>query len=1264
MRLTRALASLLVLFLAACPGSKSVTPPITEQDAGTRDGGDTALSLDTTALPEAYLGDAYATLLAASGGKPPYAWSIGSGALPPGLQLAASGHLTGFPATSGSFALAVVVQDASGASSSRELTLSVLSPPAIAGTTLPLGVVGAPYSTSIDVHGGRAPLSLHVTTGALPPGLSLEAHSLSGTPTSAIASAFTLEVRDANGRSASASFELTIRDGLTITPTTLPDAYSDTAYRQTLTSLGGKAPFRWSLVSGALPSGLSLLDSGLIEGTASTLGTSSFTVKVTDADGASDTREVTLTTYLPPLLAPLSTTSAYTQDAVAIALQAAQGKAPYVFSASGPVPPGLVLAPEGLLHGQPSQAGTFSFELTARDANGRNATRAITFTVHARPTISTQGLPDATSGQAYSQQLTANGGQGTLTWRLASGALPIGLSLGANGTISGTPTTPGTASFTVSATDTGGRSDSRALSLSVYSAPLITTGTLADGYVTTPYSATVSASGGRAPYTWSLHSGALPAGISLAPGTGVISGSLGATPSSASFTLRVTDSGGRIGLQSFLLHVLEPPTLSGVATALSAYVSNPFDVTYIASGGRSPLTFYTSSMLPPGLTLSANGTLTGTPTTTNTWSGTILVADANGRTASQAFSITVYTLPAITTSSLPEAQGGAAYSHSLAATGGRPPLSWSISSGALPLGLSLSTTGALSGSTTAASSTFTARVTDSNGRFAERPLTLPVYLPPVITTTTLPGGLVGQSYATPLTANGQAPFTWSTLGALPAGLTLTSDGELTGVPTSPGTTSFTAVVQDARGASASRPLSLVVSGTGQLFTVGQWNLEWFGADNLGPPDDLQVTRARDILLGVGANLWGLVEMVDAQDFANLKSQLPGYSGFLANDTSYVPGGAAWYSTGEQKPGILYDDSLTFSGAQLVLTESAFSFGGRPPLRVDLLANFHGVQTPLVVIVMHMKAFADLESYTRRQEASLALKTYLDGLPPSTHAFVIGDWNDDVDVSITRENGVNLPTPFANFLEDTAHYTFVTRPLSLAGERTTVEYRDAIDHTLVSDDVAAHYVYNSVRVLRPDTTYPDYVDTVSDHYPVISRYDFGGGGSPDAGTGTPPVVFINEVLANEPAVPIADGGTAADSHYEFIEVVNTGGSPADLSGWTLQDAVATRHTFATGTVIAPGKAYVVFGGPRGFIPGTPDTVAASSGQLGLNNDTDTVSLRAGDGTLVDTLSYSSTRDNTSINRDPDAQSGASFVLHTVLNPALTSSPGRRANGGAF
>lgn len=155
----------------------------------------------------------------------------------------------------------------------------------------------------------------------------------------------------------------------------------------------------------------------------------------------------------------------------------------------------------------------------------------------------------------------------------------------------------------------------------------------------------------------------------------------------------------------------------------------------------------------------------------------------------------------------------------------------------------------------------------------------------------------------------------------------------------------------------------------------------------------------------------------------------------------------------------------------------------------------------------------------------------------------------------------------------------------------------------------------------------------------------------------PVLFLNEILANEPG---------SDTAGEIVEIVNSGTAAADLSGYTLSDSASARHTFAAGTTLDVGEAIVVFGGAAAIPGGLTGAVAASTGTLGLSNSGDTVTLRDGGGVSIDAFTYTSSlsgTDGVSMNRSPDATAGAGFALHTTLS-AGSSSPGTRADGSAF
>jgi uncharacterized repeat protein (TIGR01451 family) len=157
--------------------------------------------------------------------------------------------------------------------------------------------------------------------------------------------------------------------------------------------------------------------------------------------------------------------------------------------------------------------------------------------------------------------------------------------------------------------------------------------------------------------------------------------------------------------------------------------------------------------------------------------------------------------PTVTTSSLPAAVLGQPYNATLQAIGGFPPYTWAVTNGSLPAGLTLNSNGTISGTpTTMGTSPFTVQVTDSQQQVAIANLSITVQQasPIQIITTTLPQGAIGSPYdATLMAAGGVPPYTWVVIsGSLPAGLSLNSDGEISGTPTTAGISYFTVQVTD------------------------------------------------------------------------------------------------------------------------------------------------------------------------------------------------------------------------------------------------------------------------------------------------------------------------------------------------------------------------------------------------------------------------------------------------------------------------------------
>lgn len=285
------------------------------------------------------------------------------------------------------------------------------------------------------------------------------------------------------------------------------------------------------------------------------------------------------------------------------------------------------------------------------------------------------------------------------------------------------------------------------------------------------------------------------------------------------------------------------------------------------------------------------------------------------------------------------------------------------------------------------------------------------------------------------------------------------------------------------------PITIPARGTPATLDLATWNVLNFGAPNQGPSNDpLQFARVRDVVRGTDADIWGMQEVINGTAFDNLVDSLPGYAGLLADDSNVV-GGTGSYHRAELKVGLIYKTSvLQPTGARIILPGLDYEFAGRPPLEVTGTVTFGGNTYDAVIIVLHAKAASDSTSWMRRGAAAAGLKAYLDENWPSAVVFVPGDWNDDVDESIT----LGRDTPYRAFVNDSTDWTFPTAELSAAGVTSILGYDDIIDHVLASNEAMAWYEEGSTLVYRVDEQIENYRQTVSDHLPVLVRLSPRGG----------------------------------------------------------------------------------------------------------------------------------------------------------------------------
>lgn len=195
-------------------------------------------------------------------------------------------------------------------------------------------------------------------------------------------------------------------------------------------------------------------------------------------------------------------------------------------------------------------------------------------------TVNPAALPNGTVGTPYNELVSASGGTAPYTFSVSSGALPTGLVLNpTTGVISGTPTTAATFNFTITAADANGCLGSRpyTITMAAPGCPVITLdpATLPAGVTGIPYSQSVTATGGTAPYTYTVSSGSLPTGLTLNSASGSITG-VPLQPGLFTFTIRATDAAACPGARQYTVTIAAAnagiPTLGPLALALMAVV--------------------------------------------------------------------------------------------------------------------------------------------------------------------------------------------------------------------------------------------------------------------------------------------------------------------------------------------------------------------------------------------------------------------------------------------------------------------------------------------------------------------------------------------------------------------------------------------------------------------------------------------------------------------------------------------------------------------
>jgi hypothetical protein len=324
------------------------------------------------------------------------------------------------------------------------------------------------------------------------------------------------------------------------------------------------------------------------------------------------------------------------------------GGEPFAFSLEGgTLPDGMKIRDyDACICGTPLTYGTFVFNIYGKccwdSVTQTTDSPEFTLTIRAKVTITTNSLPAAAVNQPYTATLTTTTSGGyALTWSLSEGALPAGLTLNADGTITGTPTAVGSSTFKVRVKDVDGgpQTDTKSLTLSVVAPLSASAPTPPASEVGRPFKLQLSAAGGSAPLAWSL-TGNAPAGLTIGAASGLISG----VPTAAgtfNFSAKVIDADGQAA--SVPLSVKVARALALTTTRLTPAVSGqPYSKKLRAIGGSGQRTWSVIGRLPKGLRLGrTTGVLSGTPTKAGTFRFRVRVTDALKASATRAYSLSV-----------------------------------------------------------------------------------------------------------------------------------------------------------------------------------------------------------------------------------------------------------------------------------------------------------------------------------------------------------------------------------------------------------------------------------------------------------------------------------------------------------------------------------------------------------------------------------------------------------------------------------------------
>jgi thermolysin len=435
---------------------------------------DSTLIIITDTLPDWTMGMPYTMQLQHLGGSGEITWSDKNGDLAgTGLSLSSSGLLLGTPGSSGEIIFTAHVEDEVGEFDERTYSFTINEEILITTVSLPDWTAGKEYQQQLEFTGGTSPQSWSDKFGDLDgTGLSLSSSGLlSGTVTSEMTISFTAEVTDFAGATDERVYQFEVNPAVSIVSLLLPDWTTGIAYSEQLLATGGTGNLIWSDHSlGLEGTGLNISVDGAISGTPTGTGPISFTARAIDNVGAFDTQEfsftinpaVSITTEsMPDWTAGI----AYEQQLEATG---GTGELNWFDFDNGLDGTGLTLSLDGIVSGTPAATDPISFTARAIDVTSSSDEKVLQIVINPEVSITTSVLPEGLETEPYSYQLQSEGGTAPLAWSDLNNDLDgTGLSLSADGILSGTPPEAGIFTFTAQVMDAPGSFDQQEFSVNI-----------------------------------------------------------------------------------------------------------------------------------------------------------------------------------------------------------------------------------------------------------------------------------------------------------------------------------------------------------------------------------------------------------------------------------------------------------------------------------------------------------------------------------------------------------------------------------------------------------------------------------------------------------------------------------------------------------------------------------------------------------------------------------------------------------------------------